>query len=107
MKYGGAALSVQSMFFGQNFSKIAFANTLNAHTYATNNCTFSGSLRNPSIIIAVVSGLAISTLGTPTDTALNTYVDCGAGSVLYHVSGARMQMFYALNTSTTLNNKVT
>ncbi len=66
---------------------------------------FTNALTNPSIIIVGVRRTS-TTIGTPTDTAGNTYLDCGAGLVLYYSSSQSIQLFYALNTSTTAANIV-
>ena len=64
---------------------------------------FSAALTNPSLIVVEVYQ-ATAAPATPTDTAGNTYYDCGAGAVAR--GSIYLQIFYALNTHTTSSNKV-
>ena len=66
---------------------------------------FSANLTNPSLIVVFTSG-PVGTF-TVTDTASNTYVDCGQGQIVYNTSATGVQCFYALNTHTTASNVVT
>jgi hypothetical protein len=66
---------------------------------------FTSALTNPSIIIVGVYRSS-TTIATPTDTAGNAYVDCGAGLVLWNVSAYSVRLFYSLNTHTTASNVV-
>ena len=68
---------------------------------------FGASLTNPSLIIAVVGCASGTTVMSVTDTAGNTYVDSGAGKATFNGSVSGIQIFYALNTSTTASNIVT
>ena len=68
---------------------------------------FAGSLTNPSLIF--VHEFAVGTPSSfpvPTDTAGNTYLDCGGGIVTWN-SSRSAECFYALNTHTTASNVVT
>ena len=68
---------------------------------------FSSSLTNPSfIIVAFVDVQNTGASYTASDTAGNTYVDCGPGKLLYASSARIVQCFYALNTHTTASNVV-
>lgn len=68
---------------------------------------FSSPLTNGSIIIAGVQSNNNTAMGTPTDTAANTYVSCGtANPVLFNTSAAGIACFYSLNTHTTASNVV-
>lgn len=69
--------------------------------------TFDSALSNPSLIVAGIYVLGSGSLGTPTDTANNTYIDCGVGAVPWRSSNYRLELFYALNTSTTSSNTIT
>jgi hypothetical protein len=63
---------------------------------------FTTSLTNPSLIIVFASG-PVGTFSV-TDTAGNSYVDCGQGQVVYNASALGVQCFYAQNTHTTASN---
>lgn len=65
---------------------------------------FSTSLTNPSLIVVYASG-PIGTF-TISDTAGNTYSDCGPGQIVFNASVKGVQCFYALNTHTTASNIV-
>ena len=70
--------------------------------------TFSTALTNPSIIFVEEYAVGTpSSFPVPTDTAGNTYVDCGPGKILYNSSAVTLECFYALNTHTTASNIVT
>jgi hypothetical protein len=75
-------------------------------TFSSTSTTFSSALTNGSLIIVGVGNSAGTTFGTPTDTAGNTYADCGPGKVLFNASGSAIQCFYAINTHTTASNVV-
>lgn len=47
-----------------------------------------------------------ATISTPNDTAVNTYLDCGAGLISYAGGALSIQLFYALNTHTTSSNVI-
>lgn len=68
--------------------------------------TFSSAL-TPGSLIVVHQYSATATYSVPTDTAGNTYVDCGPGPGLFNVGGDSTQCFYALNTHSTASNIVT
>lgn len=70
-------------------------------------CTaaFTSALTNPSIIVVTIFR-ATNTPITPTDTALHTYVDGGQGAVLGIGSTFFVQIYYVLNTATTVTNIV-
>jgi hypothetical protein len=69
---------------------------------------FSSALTNPSLIIVSVWESNSTAPATPTDTAGNTYIDCGvtcnSGSPI--ASPRWGKLFYALNTHTTASNVV-
>lgn len=69
--------------------------------------TFANPLTNPSIIIVgVVADTGTSSvIAPPTDTAGNTYIDCGPG-LLVSTQVFNFELFYALNTHTTANNVI-
>jgi hypothetical protein len=68
--------------------------------------TFTSTTVPGSLIICMAMVNNNRGFSTPTDTAGNLYVDCGAGLVK-DVSGYYvMEMFYALNTSSTASNVV-
>ena len=68
---------------------------------------FSRALTTGSLII-VHQYSSNSTYPVPTDTAGNTYVDCGAGLAPFGGGSSNSaQCFYALNTHTTASNVVT
>ena len=70
--------------------------------------TFSTALTNPSVIFVEEYAVGTpSSFPVPTDTASNTYVDCGPGKILYNSSAVTLECFYALNTHTTASNIVT
>lgn len=70
--------------------------------------TFSTALTNPSVIFVEEYAVgAPSSFPVPTDTAGNTYVDCGPGKILYNSNAVTLECFYALNTHTTASNIVT
>jgi hypothetical protein len=67
---------------------------------------FSAPLTNPSLIVVhMYSAGGLTSYTVPTDTAGNTYVDCGPGATTF--SPGKIQCFYALNTHTTASNVVT
>jgi len=66
---------------------------------------FSNAL-TPGTIILVSVGSSANPIPTPTDTAGNTYLDCGAGEVAVGGGGYYIQTFYALNTHTTASNQI-
>jgi hypothetical protein len=71
------------------------------------NTAFSATTTNPSFIVVVLSnGSSSSTTYSVTDTAGNTYVDCGPGVGQFGVSNA-FQCFYAKNTSATASLVIT
>jgi hypothetical protein len=67
---------------------------------------FVAALTNPSLILVGVTNSTGTTISTPTDTAGNTYLDCGAGKILFNSSANAIQLFYALNTNTTASNVI-
>ena len=67
---------------------------------------FANALTPGSIIIVSVVNWGGTVIPTPTDTAGNTYVDCGVGKILYSSSACAVQVFYALNTHSTASNVV-
>jgi hypothetical protein len=71
---------------------------------AASTDAFANPLTNGSLIVVHVWRQAAPT--TPTDTAGNTYSDCGSGSVIFHTD-YRIQCFYTINTHTTSSNVVT
>ena len=71
-----------------------------------NLTAFANALTNPSQIWVMVIDASGGPIATPTDTAGNTYYDSGAGLVYFLSSGRALQVFYALNTSTTASNVV-
>jgi hypothetical protein len=66
----------------------------------------SASLTPGSIIVVKVTRNGDATINTPSDTAGNTYADCGAGSVYQTSSTTLLQVFYCYNTHTTASNVV-
>lgn len=72
----------------------------NASTPAFTNALTPGSL----IIVFVYAGPAPS---TPTDTATNTYHDCGAGAVPLTSGWNFLSIFYTINSHSTASNVVT
>lgn len=66
----------------------------------------SAALTPGSIIIVKVTRNGDATIPVPTDTAGNTYVDCGQGSVYFVASTNLLQVFYCYNTHTTASNVV-
>ena len=70
--------------------------------------TFTNSLHNPSVIVFACKDVAAAvSWQTPTDTAGHTYVDSGNGNLTFNSGAADVQMWYALNTSTTSGNVIT
>jgi hypothetical protein len=67
---------------------------------------FNNALSNPSLIVVMAQSTAVGTFAI-TDTAGNSYLDCGLGQILYNASASVVQCFYALNTSATASNIVT
>lgn len=65
---------------------------------------FASPLSDPSLIIVLATG-PVGTFNI-TDTAGNTYTDCGAGQLLFNTSGNAVQCFYAANSTTTASNVV-
>ncbi len=78
-----------------------------ASTNPVSATAFTVPLTNPSIIVVgiwrVFSGTAIT---APTDTAGNTYTDCGAGAIAGGSPTNRLQMFCTINTHTTASNVI-
>ena len=70
------------------------------------NTAFANPLTPGSIILV---SLQIDSSGalSVTDTAGNTYLDCGVGPITYATSTNRFQVFYALNSSSTASNVIT
>lgn len=70
---------------------------------------FANPLSNPSILVAMVQFTGPQTLTSVTDTAGNTYVDCGLGALQMtaNVNGQFLQLLVANNTHTTSSNIVT
>lgn len=67
---------------------------------------FSASLTNPSLIMVLEFGGSSGTFTAPTDTASNTFVDCGPGQG--NITGTQIfECWYALNTHTTASDVVT
>jgi len=66
--------------------------------------TFSTPLTNPSLIVVLASGPTGTY--TITDTAGNSYLDCGQGQIVFNSSADGTQCFYSLNTHTTTSNVV-
>jgi len=89
---------------------MAWVKTNDGTIYNTNNPTsvaaFANALTNPSLIIVGMCRAFSGTIDLPTDTAGNTYLDCGAGTVLYNASGWSCRLAYALNTTTQASNVV-
>jgi len=70
--------------------------------------TFTNNLHNPSVIVFACKDVAAaSSWQTPTDTAGHTFVDSGNGNLTFNSGSADLQMWYALNTSTTSGNVIT
>jgi hypothetical protein len=67
---------------------------------------FANPLTNGSLIVVTLVSFSAPNTHTPTDTAGNTYIDCGAGAVNGNVNNGSSQIFYALNTHTTSANVV-
>jgi hypothetical protein len=68
---------------------------------------FSSPLTNGSIILVGVVQASSPVTFTISDTAGNSYVDCGKGQIAWNSSGDSGQLFYALNTHTTASDVVT
>jgi len=68
---------------------------------------FSAALTSGSLIIVHEFSGSNVTYTVPTDTAGNTYVDCGPGQAAFTVANDQSECFYALNTHTTASNVVT
>lgn len=68
--------------------------------------TFGSALTNGSLIV-VHQYSTTATYTVPTDTAGNTYVDCGPGIVAWGTNALDAECFYALNTHSTASNVVT
>lgn len=100
---GSAAYTVTTGFSIAN-SKF-FHGTSSAITSAALPA-FSSALTAGSLII-VHQYATTATFSVPTDTAGNTYIDCGPGAAAFSVSASSSRCFYALNTSTTASNIVT
>lgn len=69
--------------------------------------TFSSSLTAGSLIIVHQYSAAAGSYSAPTDTASNTYLDCGPGAGSFNSGGDNFECWYALNTHTTASNVVT
>jgi hypothetical protein len=69
--------------------------------------TFSSALTSGSLIIVHQYSAAASSYSVPTDTAGNTYVDCGPGAGSFNANADNFECWYALNTHTTASNVVT
>jgi hypothetical protein len=85
----------------QRNSQISPTNTANPQQ----TTAFANALSNPSLIVVAVLRTS-TTIATPTDTAGNTYTDCGAGVVLFNGSTFGIELFYALNTKTIPSNVI-
>lgn len=68
---------------------------------------FTNPLTPGSIILVMVNAAGTGITFSVTDTAGNTYEDCGAGQILLGGSGTGVQVFYAVNGSSTASNIVT
>ena len=66
---------------------------------------FSSALTNGSTIIVCVMAQDLN-VHTPTDTAGNTYVDCGAGVVPFNSGTCGIEIFWAHNAQTTSSNVI-
>lgn len=75
-------------------------------TKPVNTTAMSAALTPGSIIIVKVTRNGDATIPAPTDTANNTYVDCGQGSVYFVASTNLLQVFYCYNTHSTASNVV-
>jgi hypothetical protein len=73
-------------------------NTGSPVTVSLTNSTIVGSL----IVVGVIS-IQTNTFNVPTDTAGNTYVDCGVGQLLFNGSAYVIQLFYTINTAAISN----
>lgn len=68
---------------------------------------FTSPLTVGSIILVMCEQLSAASGFSVTDTAGNTYVDCGGGKLLWDGSAASNQLFFAINRFTTASNIVT
>jgi hypothetical protein len=80
--------------------------TASGTTNPISTAAFTNALHNPSIIIATVRITGSTNTSTPYDTAGNTYIDSGTGQIKYNSNARTIQVFYALNTSTTASDVV-
>jgi len=71
------------------------------------NVAFSSPLTNPSVIVVYYFDSEVPNTWTISDTAGNSYSDCGSGQVLWTGSGFSWQCAIAFNTHTTASNIVT
>jgi hypothetical protein len=65
---------------------------------------FANTLSNPSLIVVLTQG-PVGTFSV-TDSAGNSYIDCGPGQMVYNSSATGLQCFYAVNTHSTSSNIV-
>lgn len=80
--------------------------TASGTTDPISTAAFTNALHNPSIIIVTIGITGNTNTSTPYDTAGNTYIDSGTGQIKYASNARTIQVFYALNTSTTASNVV-
>lgn len=85
---------------------MAWAHTNGKGAVSTSTAAFTNPLTPGSLIVVWIFNAAIA-VWTVTDTAGNSYVDCGAGSVVWQSSTFQIQVFYAINTKSTASNVVT
>ena len=78
----------------------------NVTTNPVNVTAFANALTPGSLIVVGVRITDTSGPSTPTDTAGNTYLDCGIGPIPYGANTAYCQLFYALNTHNTASNVI-
>jgi len=69
--------------------------------------SFSAALTPGSLIIVHEYAVVVGSFTVPTDTAGNTYVDCGPGAAPFGATTDLSECFYALNTHSTASNVVT
>lgn len=106
-QWGAAASASPSMTVsGYSIANKGFENGTSTSVTSATLSTFSNPLTANSTILVFELQAGTGTFSVPTDTAGNTYADCGGGKIQFDTTNS-MQCFYTLNTHTTASNVIT
>lgn len=85
---------------------MSFSLVNHAQAGAAASATFSGGNIGGNLLVIIAITVGSTTISTPTDTIGNTYVDCGAGKVLWQASASAIQIFIKASCANTGTNNI-